>query len=199
MNYFKETKAVLERDYKINAENFTRIELLEAIKKIDTEVLFTKFEMDDYIYNYHLNIDYDNLYKTRVKNYRIIQQHNKVKRAQILNCEFKINHQGLLFYIDTVDKKVIYDTFQTTHEIDKLVVSYISFSFNKDWGYFNFILSNYDLILVDLVKNKSNFYGYQLRDSLKEIIPHENEDEINDFTIDLLVNYTLRSNAINIC
>lgn len=199
MNYFKETKAVLERDYKIDAENFTRIELLEAIKKIDTEVLFTKFEMDDYIYNYHLNIDYDNLYKTRVKNYRIIQQHNKVKRAQILNCEFKINHQGLLFYIDTVDKKVIYDTFQTTHEIDKLVVSYISFSFNKDWGYFNFILSNYDLILVDLVKNKSNFYGYQLRDSLKEIIPHENEDEINDFTIDLLVNYTLRSNAINIC
>lgn len=199
MNYFKETKAVLERDYKIDAENFDRTELLKAISEINAEVLFTKFEMDDYIYNYHLSIDYDNLYNNRLKNYLTIQQHNKENRVQILNCEFKINDQGLLFYIDTVDKKVIYDTFQTTHDMDKLVVSYISYSFKKEWGYFNFILSNYDLILVDLVKNKSNFYGYQLRDSLKEIVPHENDDEINDFTIDLLVNYTLRSNALNIC
>ena len=199
MNYFKETKAVLERDYKIDSLNFNRLELIDVISKIDNTLLNTKFEMEDYIYNHQFKINYDLLYKSRVKNYQIVQKHVKENINHILDCEFEINKETLLFYIDTIEKKVIYDTYQNTNNINDLVVSFISFSFKKEWSYFNFILSNYDLILVDLVKNKTNFYGYELRNSVKEIISHENEDEINKFTIDLLLNYTLKINALNIC
>ncbi|SIQ80852.1 hypothetical protein SAMN05880574_12632 [Chryseobacterium sp. RU37D] len=201
MKYFKEIKDILIKDYAVdNAELLELDELKNAVIGINDETLLRKFEMNEYLFNYQLNINYEELYQKRVNNYFLIQEKNKNNPNLLLEAKYRINDVGVLLHIDGEGKKIFYEeNGHSNIDTGQLVSSYISFSFNKDWGYMNFILTNDDLILIDIIRGGQNeFYGYELKESLKEIFQEDSDDNISKFTINLLKHFTLKINALDI-
>lgn len=196
MSFFNKIKEALYNEYDIDAFNETYISLKNKITNLNNDRLQKSFEIEEYIYNFHFNIDYMELYNNKKNNY-IFYQIGVEKGEDLLEFQYSINPYCILLYINKVDKQMVLlkDKIPDRSELIPFV---FSFSFNKDWGYSSFILTNLDLALIDIFKNGTSFYGYEFRDALKEILIGKTRVEINATAMSLLKKFSLKFNALNL-
>lgn len=194
MRFFEKTLQHLPRDLGVQAPNFNtdNIESVLQIDKCDEKII-SDYKIEKIIYQFHLKIDYTSLSKKREQNHDFFEK-NFNKGSNILEVEYEINRNSFLFFADKENNLIPLSQSNTVG-----IYAYLAFySFNKEWGYKLFVLRDYNFVLVEILKNNSNFTGMELKESLRSVFKERNEGEITTLCVELLRRFALTYNGINI-